>query len=101
MNIIYKGITKVLTFKVFDNSGDPIDLSANTEIKACLNGVTYTKTGGDIVLVENHKFEVTVPLADTALLAEGNQTLVGQVEFGTASNPIEFKESVKVKNLPC
>jgi hypothetical protein len=107
MQTLYRGNEKVILFKVRDADGDPVDLTAITDIKACLQtqsyaiGVAPASRTQVVAPATNGEFEVVVNATDSALLDTGNSTVIGQIEFGTTTQPIEYKEAVTVKDKPC
>lgn len=102
--IIYRGNSAEINFAAKDSNGDPIDLTAMTDIRACIGSVildiagTGTQVVGDPVL---GKWKAVLSVAETSGLALGRDKLEGQVEFGTSVDPIEFSASVLVKDKPC
>jgi len=79
------------------------DISAKTDIKACIGTLDLDIGGGGIVVTSDPRGEFNVVLtgAQIAALTTGNDTIDGQVEFGVTSNPITFQIAVKVEAAPC
>jgi len=108
MQTLYRGNEKEIIFKVRDVDGDSVDLTSISEIKACLQSQIYNTAGVApasrteiIAPATNGEFRIVVSTTDSALLNTGQSTVVGQVEFGTTTQPIEFKEAITIKDKPC
>jgi hypothetical protein len=104
MNDIYRTIEKTLNFTVRDKeTGDPIDITTATDIRACLQTIVEDVGGGGVVIVSGPrgKFTVTFGTADTGGFTLGKDTVEGQIEFGTTNDPIPFTAEVTIKDKPC
>jgi hypothetical protein len=101
---IYRGFEKEIFFTMRDKeTGDAIDLTASTDIRACIQTLELDVGGGGVVVTDATagKFKVVISVAQSAALDIAFETITGQVEFGSTNDPREFTASVQIKDKPC
>jgi hypothetical protein len=103
MKTIYRGNSAEINFSVNDSDHNPISLATMTDIRACIQTTVLdiAGTGTQVVDAALGKFKVVLTTVESAALDEGRDKIVGQIEFGTAVDPIEFTASVLIKDKPC
>jgi len=101
---IFRGFPKKITFTMKDSkTRDPIPLHLATEIKACLQDVDLTLTGGGITNASGiiGKAVLSYSESQTSGFAITRDVIEGFVQFSPPADPIPFEINVDINDIPC